>query len=325
MSGTEDATDEQLQEQSQEPVSSQGEETGENFEHDREDVRRMSPFLRDFQEKHQQAETVDENNNKETEEEPGTVPALEPETELESGPQVFILPDGRELTVEQVLELEKGAMMQADYTRKTQALAEERRILELHRQENERAFQLLRNIERDPIGALQKLQEEYEAKGVYEPKNPETLAVEDRVRELEFKERELEAKKQEIEQQVVFRDLDNRMANLEREYGREFDRRTVAQFMIDEKIYSPEIAYDAIRAREIETASKKQIEELKAQLENAKKEAVNEYIKTRITKKPASLPIGAGNTTGSPPVLVKSPRTLDDAKRAALAREMPST
>ena len=187
------------QEQSQEPVSPEGEEAGEDkdFERDREDVREMSSFLRGFKE-HQQAANEGQEPGKEKKEpdtpaatepaqkatetkpaeaeakpEPGTVPAQEPGSE--EAPQVVTLPDGRELTAEQVLEMEKGTMMQSDYTKKTQALAEERRLFEQQKQENERAFQIMRDIERDPIGTLQKLQEEYEAKGVYEPKDPEQL------------------------------------------------------------------------------------------------------------------------------------------------------
>lgn len=314
--------------QSQEPVSPEGEETGEDFERDREEVRQMSSFLRDFQERHLQTQEPGEEpetpaavETKPAKPEPGTIPAQPPGPE--SAPQVFTLPDGRNLTAEQVLELEKGAMMQADYTRKTQALAEERRLLEQQRQENERAFQILHNIERDPIGTLQKLQEEYEAKGFYEPLDPETLALEDKKRELDYKEQQILQKEQEMQQQAVYRDLDNRMAALGQQYGKEFDRQKVIQFMIDEKIYSPEVAYDAVRAKQLEITSQKQIDELKAQLKEAKKEAVNEYLKVRTTKKPASLPLGAGSTTGSPPVQVRHPRTLDDAKRSAMARPMP--
>ena len=305
-------------------VASSNEQATPDYEHDRAEVRQMSSFLREFQERHnaqaqepgtepdtpvaegeQAAATEAPAKGKTTQPEPGTVPALEAET-----PQVYKLPDGRELTAEQIIELEKGHMMQADYSRKTQALAEQRRALEAEKEKAAKAFKLMQDYERDPVGTAQRLQEEAEERGFYEPKDPDTLALEDRQRELEAKELEIQQKEQQLEQQQVYKDLENRVLKLEEKHGAEFDRQKVIQFMIDEKIYSPEVAWNAIRA-----------DQLEAQLKKAKEEAVNEYVKAKTTKKAAPLPVGAGGSTGSPPVQVTKPKTLEDAKRAAMARK----
>lgn len=323
--GTESATE----------SSSSNEPLGVNAERDREDVRQMSSFLRDFQKKSaaepgtgQQEPgagaqpdnpTGGEADRKapDTTPEPGSVPAVQPPGDAL---QAIKLPDGREYTIEQILEMEKGHMMQSDYTRKTQALAEDRRKLEEQRLVNERAFKLLQDYERDPVGTAIRLQEEAEAKGIFEPKDPEVLALEERQLALEKKELEIQRKEQEMQQQAVYKDLENRVVALETKHGNEFDRQKVIQFMIDEKIYSPEVAWNAIRAEQLEARTQKQVDELKNQLKKSKEEAVNEYIKAKTSKQNAPLPVGAGGSTGSPPIQVNRPRTLDDAKRAALAR-----
>ena len=299
-----------------------------NFEKDRDDVRQMSSFLRDFQQRQAESQTEEPEQEPDTppvvepkptkakaEPAPGTVPAQEAEA-----PQVYKLPDGRELTAEQIIEFEKGHMMQADYSRKTQALAEQRRALEAEKEKAAKAFKLMQDYERDPVGTAQRLQEEAEAKGFYEPLDPETLKLEDKKRELEAKELEIEQKEQEYQQQQVYRDLESRVIKLEEKNGPEFDRQKVIQFMIDEKISSPEVAWNAIRADQLEVNSQKQIDGLKAQIKKAKEEAVNEYIKAKTTKRGAPLPVGAGSNTGSPPVQVNKPKTFDDAKKAAMAR-----
>ena len=318
---SDDPAPDSVAEQGTEVDSPEGEQPTPDFEKDREEVRQMSSFLRDFQKK----ATGDPD-----EQEPGTDPDNpaqdvtpqakpgKPETATET-PQTYKLPDGRELTVEQIIELEKGHMMQSDYTKKTQALAEERRILDEQKKQYADAIKLRQDYDRDPIGTALRLQEEAEAKGFFEPKDPAELAAEDRQRELEAKEYELQQKEYQIEQEAVYRDLENRVLALEKTYGEEFDRAKVIQFMIDEKIYSPETAWKAIRADLLEEKTQKHADELKA----AKESAVNEYIKAKTTKKNAPLPVGAGSSTGSPPIQMNRPKTFEDARRAALARPYP--
>lgn len=297
---------------------------GNDAERDREDVRKMSSFLRDFQRQaepdtSQQEPGAEPDNPTEGEPKPQETEP-EPSQKPEETPQVIKLPDGREFTPEQILEMEKGHMMQSDYTKKTQALAEERKQLDEQRTAIEKAIKFQQDYERDPIGTAIKLQEEAEKNGIFEPKDPETLALEDRQRELQMKEADLQRKEAEMQQQTVFKDLESRVLALESKHGKDFNRQEVIQFMIDQKIFSPEIAWDAIRAGQVEAKSQKEIDELKARLKKAEEEAVNKYIKSKTVKKDAPLPVGAGGSTGSPPVQVNRPRTLEDAKKAALAR-----
>ncbi len=324
------------QEANTEPVS-QGEETagGSATDSDREEVRQMSSFLRDFQAKQQagaqepEGENPEDNLAAESSEKPAEETTQEPAQEQEEkpgaveageAPQVFKVGD-KEYTAEQIAEMEKGFMMQKDYTVKTQSLAEERRQLEAQKADYDKALKLAQDIERDPIGTLQKLQEQYEEKGIYEPKDPEQLALEDRRRELEAKEREIQEKEQNLEQQQVYKDLETRINTLEKEYEGEFERDKVIQFMVDNKIYSPETAWKAIRHDLVEAKSQKEVDRLKAELKEAKKSAVNEYVKAKTTKKGAPLPVGAGTNTGSPPIAVKKPKTFDDARKAAMSRQ----
>ncbi len=318
-------------------VVSQGEEATTNPEEqrDRDEVRQMSSFLRDFQAKQQaepqepEGETPEDNPSAEDSEIPAEKSTEEQAQEQEAkpgaveesdAPQVFKVGD-KEYTPEQIAEMEKGFMMQKDYTVKTQSLAEERRQLEAQKAEYDKALKLAQDIERDPIGTLQKLQEQYEQEGIYEPKDPAQLALEDQRRELEAKESAIKQKEQEIEHKQVFNDMENRVTKLAEQYGDEFDREKTIQFMIDNQIYSPETAWKAIRHDLVEEKSQKEVERLKAELKEAKKTAVNEYVKTKTTKKSAPLPVGAGTNTGSPPIAVKKPKTFEDARKAAMSRQ----
>ena len=319
-------------------VASNSEQSTPEFQQDREDVRQMSTFLRDFQKRKADNPTQEPGKvadtpvveekapAKETEppaKETAPAPESTPGEVKAEPPQAYKLPDGREMTAEQIIELEKGYMMQKNYTQKTQALAEERRLLDEQKKAHEKALKLMQDYERDPIGTAQRLQEEAELKGVYEPKDPDTLALEDKQRELEAKEREIKQKEQELELQTRYSELNNRMAALEQKYGEEFDREKVIQMMRDEQIYSPELAFKAIRADQLEAKTQKQIDDLKAQLKKAKEEAVNEYVRDKTTKKPGPPPVGAGSYSGSPPIQVSRPKTFEDARKAAMARVIP--
>lgn len=309
---------------SQEPL-------GSDSERDRSDVRQMSSFLREFQSRtaaevgtgQQEPGKAPDNPTDGTVKDDTPAPKdgdVSAQDQAGGAPQTYKLPDGRELTAEQILELEKGHMMQSDYTKKTQALAEERRQLEEQKKANEKAFKMLQDYELDPVGTAIRLQEEAEAKGIFEPKDPQELALEARQRELAQKEQEIQRKEEEMYQQTVYRDLESRVLALETKHGSEFDRNKVIQFMVDEKIYSPEVAWNAIRAEMLEAKSQKQIDALNQKLAKAKEEAVNEFIRSKTIKQNAPLPVGAGGNTGSPPIQIDRPKTLDDARKAAMAR-----
>ncbi len=265
--------------------------------------------------------TVD-NSEKPDEKAPGTG-ETKPNND-ETVPAVYKLPDGRELTFEQISELEKGSMMQKDYTQKTQALAEERRLLQQEteqfkpfKEQAEKALQLTKAFERDPIGTLRKLEEFYENQGIYEPKTPEELEIEDKKRELEFKEQALNQKGKDMEQQNQIDQFNQYMDGIASKYSKDgFDKQKVAEYMIKNSVYDAELAWKSMNHDSLQ----QQIDDLNKKLESAKTDGVAEYVKTKIDKGNSSPPLGVGGSSGAPPVQVDRPKTLREAKLSALNR-----
>jgi len=243
-------------------------------------------------------------------------------------PTVYKLPDGRELTFEQISELEKGSMMQKDYTQKTQTLAEERRVFQQeveqfkpYKEQAEKALQLSAAFERDPIGTLRKLEEFYENKGIYEPKTPEELALEDKQREIAAKEQEVKQKGQSLEQQEQTAKFNQYMDGLAAKYQKDgFDKQKVAEYMMKNSIYDAEAAWKAMNHDPKVESLQKQIDELNEKLKSAKTDGVTEYVKTKIDKSSSPPPLGVSGSSGAPPVQINKPATLRDAKLSALAR-----
>ncbi len=247
-----------------------------------------------------------------------------PSEEVPTEPVKFKLTDEEEATLEQVLEWKQGHMMQSDYTKKTQALAEERRQLEAERAKfdpeiTENAVNLWKQLELDPIGYLDKLREYYESQGIYEPKDQATLQLEQERRALEAEKQQLQQEKQQRLQQDNYAKLEAQLTKLAETYGKDFDRTATIQFMLNNNIADAEKAYKAMNHDNLTTNLQKQIDELNKKLKTVKAEAVNDYVKTKTTKSAAPPPVGASNS-GAPPVQTSMPKTFDDAKRAALAR-----
>jgi hypothetical protein len=238
------------------------------------------------------------------------------------------LPDGRELTVEQISELEKGSMMQKDYTQKTQSLAEEKRLLQQEREalstnkeQTDKALQLYTAFERDPIGVIQQLTDYYEKQGIYEPKTPDQLALEDQKRELALKEQAINQKGQTLEQQEQTSKFNQYMDGLATKYQKDgFDKQKVADYMQKNNVYDAEAAWKAMNHDPKVESLQKQINELNEKLKSAKSDSVNEYVKTKIDKSGTPPPLGVSGSGGAPPVQINKPTTLRDAKLSALAR-----
>lgn len=231
------------------------------------------------------------------------------------------LADGTEITI---AELKKGYMMQADYTRKTQALAEERKALEKERstfdkEQVEKALQLQKELERDPIGTLDKLREQYEEQGIFEPKDPETLAKEDEIRRLKEEKLKLEQEKIEREQQETFDKIKTELDSLAEKYGDKIDINNIVQFMIDNNFYDPERAMKALYFDVFIEEKEKALKAKEDEIKKAKESAVNEYIQSKTKKQETKPPLGT-STTGSPPVTIQKPKTFQEARKAALAR-----
>lgn len=241
-------------------------------------------------------------------------------------PATFKLADGRQVTPEQIAEWEKGSMMQADYTRKTQALAAERRALEQERQvfapfkeQAGAALQLAAAIDRDPIGTLDKLVEYYNSKGISEAKDPATLARKDRERRLVEENRRLKLESARREEEAAVDGVAQNLVSLADKYGEKFDMERVVDYAVKNGIYDPEKAFKAMIHDQEVSEYQRQIDELQAKIGAAKHEGVKEYVQTKITKGDVPLPVGAGGG-GAPPVQINSPRTLREARKAALAR-----
>lgn len=238
------------------------------------------------------------------------------------------LPDGRELTFEQITELEKGSMMQKDYTQKTQALAEEKRAFQqemqtfnTYKEQADPALQLYQALERDPIATLNYLSDYYEKQGVVEPKTPEQLALEDRERALQAKEQELtqtEASNAQRQQMEQFNRYMDDTAAKHKDEG--FERDKVIDYMMKNGVYNAEAAWKAMMHDDAVGNLQKQIDELSKKVETARQDGVAEYLKNKAVKSNTAPPVGATNTSGAPPVQIKKPITLRDAKLSALAR-----
>ncbi len=241
----------------------------------------------------------------------------------------FKLADDEEVTLDEIREWQKGNMLQSDYTKKTQALAEDRRQFEAERgkYDNERvdsALTLLQNIELDPIGALDKLREHFENQGIYDAKDEETLKLEMEKRQIAEEKRQLEAEKKQRLQEEADQKLENQLTKLAETYGKEFDREKTIQFMKDNEIFDAEKAFKAMAHDTVIADYEKKLKEKDEQLKTAKTTGVNEYVKEKTTKKPAPLPVGA-SATGSPPVQINPPKTFADARKAAMARDYTGT
>lgn len=262
-----------------------------------------------------------------------TAPAGE-EEQLETPaetPTVVKLADGREVTPEQIANWEKGFMLQSDYTKKTQSLAEERRQLQKeidsltsYKEQADPALQLWQAIERDPIGTLQHLQQHYETQGVLEPKDPEILAREDHIRQLENDIRVREQRAKESMEQEALNRVNSQLDALATKHGDKFDREKTIQYMIDNRIPDPEKAHKAMTYDDGVSGLQAQMDvlraEMDAKLKAAREEAVGEYIKTKTAKNDAPPPVGASSGGGSPPVQINAPKSFQDSRRAALAR-----
>ena len=121
--------------------------------------------------------------------------------------------DGEEIEVP-LAEALNGYQRQADYTRKTQELAEQRRQVQF-------ASALQEALQNDPSGTLELLSQHY---GVN--KQP-TSEEEEFLDPVEKQYRQLETRIQAFEQEKAMRELENQIESLSRRYGELFDANEV--------------------------------------------------------------------------------------------------
>lgn len=261
-------------------------------------------------------------------------PEAKPEDKL---PETTVkLPDGKEATLEQIAEWEKGYMMQADYTKKTQQLAEEKRQFQTEldglkstTEQAQPALELWQAFERDPIKTLEELQAHFASQGIFEAKDPNVLAAEDQLRAIN---QQIQTQQQQATQQTeqqAYNWLTSQLDTLSQQHA-DFDRDTVTQYMMDNNVLDPDKAYKLMTHDSTVESSQKQMADLQAQIDAikadtdakvkaAKEESVKEYIKTKMVANNAPLPVG-GSGGGTPPVQINRPIAWQDARKAALSR-----
>lgn len=289
----------------------------------REDFQTTAPFLRKNRNNSEQVKTeeplkVEEPKVEEPKQESVTTePPVAPEKDETNTATKFIMPDGEEMTYEQIVELKKGNMLQADYTRKTQELAEQRKELSKYQDKNlDEAVSLWERLSSDPIGTIRFLEEHYAEQGITEPKDPAVLKYE---MELAKKDAELKEKNSLIEAQAAkerqegFNKHMNMLVDKYKDYN--LDIKTVVQYCIDHQLPDPELGFKALAAEQIE----KDNIELKKKLEEKQTDVVSDYVKDKLVKNETyKAPVGSGSTgTG---VTITKPKTFQEARKSALAR-----
>jgi len=174
--------------------------------------------------------------------------------------------NGEEIAVP-LSEALSGYQRQADYTRKTQELAEQRRQVQF-------AGALQEALQNDPKGTLELLSQHYGV-NTQQP-SEEELEMMDPV---EKQYRQLESRVQAFEQEKAMRELENQIASLSGRYGELFDANEVVAKALAtgntnlEAVYK-QIAFDRIydQTRTKSAAQAKQAEDTKKIVE-AKREA----------------------------------------------------
>lgn len=224
----------------------------------------------------------------------------------------------------ELAELRKGSMLHADYTRKTQELAEERKKFQQDLEHAQglkdspvtEALDLWNSLSMDPIGTIRFLEQHYNEKGFMEPKDPEVLKIEQALAEEQKRNKELADQLQNnnvAESQAKF---DKYMTDLATKYKDDgFDTAEVINFCIESGINNPEAAFKIMQHDKLVSKNK----ELEDQLKSTSKAAVTEYVKDKVTETVTfTPPVGTGNTSSG--VTVNRPKTFADSRKAALAR-----
>jgi hypothetical protein len=179
-----------------------------------------------------------------------------------------LIVDGEEIEVP-LAEALNGYQRQADYTRKTQELAEQRRQVQF-------AAALQEALQNDPGSTLALLQEHYGV-GVQQPSEDEELYVDP----VEKQYRQLESRIQAFEQEKAVRELESRIESLSRKYGEDFDASEVVSKALAtgntdlEAVYK-QIAFDRLyeKSKVTSKVAAKQAEEAKKIVESKRDAAV---------------------------------------------------
>lgn len=173
---------------------------------------------------------------------------------------------GEEVEVE-LSEALAGYQRQADYTRKTQELAEQRKQVQF-------AAAIQQALENDPAATIQLLVEHYGINGQQAP-DEEELYLDPSERQL----RELESRVRSFEEQQAMQQLERTIGSLQQKYGEDFDANEVVAAALAsgnddlEAVYKM-IAFDRLVAKQqVQSQVAKQQQEREQAVVNAKRDA----------------------------------------------------
>ncbi len=164
-------------------------------------------------------------------------------------------------------EAVSGYQRQADYTRKTQQLAEERRQVQF-------AQAIQQALDNDPAATIELLQSHYGV-NFNQATEDEDLYVDP----VEQQYRQLESRIRSFEEQQAFLELERTIGNLQQKYGEEFDANEVVATALatgstDLESIHKQLAYDKIRQQQLVNQKVQQENERKtAQVTQAKRES----------------------------------------------------
>jgi hypothetical protein len=170
------------------------------------------------------------------------------ETTKETPEETKFSIDGEEYTLDQIKQWKLGDMRQADYTKKTQEIAKQRK-------EHEQAIALFEYVKNNPDVATALRDADF------------SNGVEDKLKDLTPEAQKI----QELEYQLAEKELDEKINSLKTKYP-DFNEVEVMQECDNRKIYDLEFVYNAMRGSkeptqiDVETIKKQAIDEAKKQI-----------------------------------------------------------
>jgi hypothetical protein len=201
---------------------------------------------------------------------------------------VKIQVNGEEVTVP-LQEALAGYQRQADYTRKTQELSEQRKQVEF-------AATLAQSLQEDPAGTLQALQQHYGVGTV-----TTTPEEEEWLDPAEKQMRQLEQRIQAFEQSKAMDDLKRTIDTLQSKYGEDFNSdevvaKAIATGMTDLEAVFKQVAFDKIYSKASESSKKLADEQARVQ-----------------AKRSATIVSTGASSKGGNPAATTAPKTVFEA------------
>ena len=199
---------------------------------------------------------------------------------------VKIQVNGEEVTVP-LQEALAGYQRQADYTRKTQELSEQRKQVEF-------AATLAQSLEQDPAGTLQALQQHY---GVANQSEVEDEWLDPAEKQM----RQLEQRIQAFEQSKAMDELTKTIDKLQSKYGEDFNpdevvAKAIATGMTDLEAVFKQVAFDKVYSKASESSKKLADEQARVQ-----------------AKRSATIVSTGASSKGGNPAATTAPKTVFEA------------